>query len=284
MLNTASVLVLIEISFYLIFQVAKFFHIAHAVTITLGAFLTYQFSVGYGFSLEFAIPTAICAVVLINISIELGIYKPLRKKKTSSWMMLISSLGLYVILQNLVSIIWGDGTKSIRTWPVRAGHSFCGAHITNVQILVISVSVLVFVSTMLFLHYTRFGKQIRAVASNVELSRIFGISSDKVIFLSFVFGSAIGALSGILIALDLDMNPTMGFHIFLYAVVAMIVGGLGSYVGLVGGALLLSIALHISTYFLSGEWMDATAFFILILFLIWKPLGFSGKRLKKVEI
>ena len=279
-----SLYLLISNSFLLIYLTTKFFHLAHAVTITIGAYLTFLFSIQLGFSLWFAIPTAILGTVLISVITEIIIYKPLRKRSTSSWKMLIASLGMYVVLQNLISLIWGDDTKSIRTWSFKTGHNFYGAYVTDVQIITIIVSIILFISVFLFLRFTLLGKQIRAVSSNEELSNIFGISSDRVILWGFIIGSTLAAIAGILIALDTDMTPTMGFHVLLYAVVAMIIGGVGSNKGLIGGALLLATAQHLSAYYIDSKWMDATAYIILILFLIWKPLGFSGKRLKKVEI
>ncbi|MDE1890739.1 MAG: branched-chain amino acid ABC transporter permease [Planctomycetota bacterium] len=149
---------------------------------------------------------------------------------------------------------------------------------------IIAICIVSFIATVLFLQYSSLGKQMRAVSSNEELSNIFGICSDRVILWSFIIGSALAAIAGILIVLDTDMTPTMGFNIFLYSVVAMIIGGVGSYKGLIGGALLIATAQHLSAYYIDSKWMDATAYIILILFLIWKPLGFSDKRLKKVEI
>ena len=283
-LITCCSYLLLSFSFLILYQTSKFFHIAHAIIITSGAYLTFLFSIQLGFSLLFAIPLAIMGAVLISVISEIGVYLPLRKRETSSWKMLIASLGLYVILQNVISLIWGNNTKSIRTWPVKVGHNIFGAYITDVQIITIVVILVLFITTILFLQYNSLGKQIRAVSSNSELSNIFGILSDRIILWSFIIGSALAAIAGILIALDTDMTPTMGFHVFLYAVVAMIVGGVGSYKGLIGGALLLATAQHLSAYYIDSKWMDATAYIILILFLIWKPLGFSGKRLKKVEI
>jgi len=101
---------------------------------------------------------------------------------------------------------------------------------------------------------------------------------------AFGIGSALAAVAGILIAFDTDMRPTMGFSWLLYGVVAMIIGGVGSNLGLAGGALLLATAQHLAAYYIGSQWMDAVAYIILILFLIAKPLGFSGKRLKKIEI
>ena len=131
---------------------------------------------------------------------------------------------------------------------------------------------------------SRIGRNIRAVASNPELSNVLGIHSDRVILWAFGIGSALAAVAGILIAFDTDMTPTMGFHWLLYGVVAMIIGGVGSNWGLAGGALLLATAQHLAAYYIGSQWMDAVAYIILILFLLVKPLGFSGKRLKKIEL
>jgi len=198
--------------------------------------------------------------------------------------MLIASLGVYVVLQNVISMIWGDDTTSIRTWEVKTGHEILGAYITDVQIITIIVSIVLFAGMLVFMKYSKIGKNIRAISSNEELSKVFGIKSNSVILWAFGIGSALAAVAGILVACDTDMTPTMGFNLLLYGMVAMIIGGVGSTWGLVGGALLLATAQHLAAYYIDSKWMDAVAYIILILFLIWKPLGFSGKRLKKIEI
>jgi branched-subunit amino acid ABC-type transport system permease component len=167
---------------------------------------------------------------------------------------------------------------------VKVGNVFFVAYITDIQIITIAVCLALFVACVFFMKYNRIGRNIRAVASNPELSNVVGIHSDRVILWAFAIGSALAAVAGILIALDTDMRPTMGFSWLLYGVVAMIIGGVGSNWGLVGGALLLATAQHLAAYYIGSQWMDAVAYIILILFLIVKPLGFSGKRLKKIEI
>ncbi|MFH1985756.1 MAG: branched-chain amino acid ABC transporter permease [Pseudomonadota bacterium] len=281
---TTSTILLISFSFSIIYSSIKFFHIAHAITITIGAYLNFLFYIQMGLHIWFSIPLAVTGASFIAVIFELLIFKKLRKRNASSWKILIASLGIYVVMQNLISLIWGDETKSIRTWSVKTGHNILGAYITDAQIASIVISIILLIGGIMFLHLTSLGKQIKAVSSNPELSNIFGISSNKIILSSFIIGSALASIGGILITLDTDMNPSMGFRILLYAAVVMIIGGVGSYKGLIGGALLLSTAQHLSAYYIDGRWMEATSYVILVLFLVWKPLGFSGKRSKKLEI
>ena len=167
---------------------------------------------------------------------------------------------------------------------VTVGNEVFGAYITNIQIITIFVAAVLFIAVNLFLQITSVGKSIRAVSSNPELCNTYGINSNKVILIAFGIGSALAAVAGILSAMDTNMTPTFGFNLLLYGVVAMIIGGVGSTRGLVAGALLVATAQHLSAYYIDTKWMDAVAYIILILFLLWKPLGFSGVRLRKVEI
>ena len=232
----------------------------------------------------FSIPAAILFSTLISLVIYQFIYNPLQNRKVKSWQLLIASLGIYSALQNLVSMYFGDDTKSFRTWEIKEGHHILGAYITDVQIVTIVVSVGLLILSWIFVEKTNVGKQIKAISSNASLSNIFGISSDRSMLYSFSLGSALAAVTGILIAADTDMTPTMGFNWLLYAVVAMIIGGIGKMRYLFMGALLLASAQHLSAYYLDSKWMNSTAFIILIFFLYFKPYGFSGKRIRKAEL
>jgi branched-subunit amino acid ABC-type transport system permease component len=220
----------------------------------------------------------------LGVVIDKFIFLSMRKVNLSSLNLLIASIGLYTILQNLISLFFGDDTKSIRTGEAKVGHQILGAYVTDIQIITIVVSAILFVAVLLLIHRTSLGRQFRAVSNSPELSNIYGINSNRIILWATAISAALSAIAGILIALDVDMTPTFGFNYFLYGVVAMIIGGVGSYRGLVFGSLLLAIAQHLVAYYIDTKWMDAMAYIILILFLIWKPLGFNGVRLRKVEI
>ena len=279
-----SIISLVGISFFLIFNTGKYYAIHHSAIIALGGYFTFFFYKKLGVSLPISIFLSIIITGLLGLFIEFFIFKNLRKKSSEAFFMIIASLGIYVILQNLISIFLGDDSKTIRVGEVDVGNIFLGAYITDIQIVIIIVSIILIVLSLFFLKYTNLGKKMQAVSSNEELSNIFGINSNHVILWSFGVGSALAAIAGILIILDTDMTPSTGFKYLFYGVVAMIIGGVGNFKGLLVGVLILVTAQNLSAYYIDSKWMDATAYVILILFLIWKPLGFSGKRLKKVEI
>ena len=139
---------IVSLSFSTIYQISRFFYITHAIIITFGAYFTYLFNIQFGMTLFLAIPLAILFSIIIVIGIELLIYKPLKSRKTTSWQLLIVSLGIYVVLQNLISLIWGDDTKSIRIWTVKVGHNIFGAYITEVQIITIAICIVLFIATV----------------------------------------------------------------------------------------------------------------------------------------
>lgn len=279
-----SCFLLIGQSFALIYYPAKFFHIAHAGVITAGAYFIFFFVNKFSIPFPLSVALALAAAVVIGVACEALVYRHMRKRNVPAFAYLIASIGLYVVVQNCISLGFGDDTKIINTAEVTVGNQIFGAYITTIQIIIIIVSVALFVAIDLFLRFTSIGKSIRAVASNPELCNIYGINSNKIILIAFGIGSTLAATAGILSAMDTNMTPNFGFNLLLYGVVAMIIGGVGSTRGLVAGALLVATAQHLAAYYIDAKWMDAVTYIILILFLIWKPLGFSGTRLKKVEV
>ena len=283
-LVTASYYILVSLSFVIIYNCTKFFHLAHSAIITLGAYFTFFFVTQIGLPLPIAIILSIIVAASIGVACELFLYKPLRKKNVSSWQYLVASIGLYVILQNLISIYFGDDTKVISSGGIMVGHMIFGAYLTTIQIITIVVSISLFIVVNLFLEITTTGKAIKAVANNSELSKIYGINSDKIILMVFAIGSMLAAIAGILLAMDTNMTPTFGFNILLYGVIVMIISGVGGTKALIAGSFLVAISQHAAAYYINTKWMDAIAFIILLSFLIWKPLGISGMIIKKIEV
>ena len=275
------VYLLIEYSFSRIYFTLRFFHLAHATSLTLGAYFVYTGVIIWEWSMWIAIPIAIIVTILLMIVVNFWIYRPLQNYGVANWQMMIASLGLYIVMQNVISIVWGDSTLSFRNWETKVGHELLGAFITDIQIISFVVSVILLVLSWLFVEKTNIGRQIKAISSNSQLSTILGVSRNKAITWSVALGTGLAACASILIAADTDMTPTMGFNWLLYAVVALIISGMGKMRHLLLGALLLATAQHMVAYYLDSKWMNAVAYIILIVFLFFRPSGFSGKQIKK---
>lgn len=280
----ATLIALLSLSVSIKYYCVKFFDLSHAIIISVAAYFVFLFANKFAIPFLVSVTLAIIAAIIIGVACEVLVYRKLRKRNVPALAYLIASIGLYVVLQNCISLFFGDDTKIINSTEVTVGKQIFGAYITTIEIITIFVSIALLVAVSWFLHYTVTGKSIRAVASNPELCNIYGISSNRIILIAFVIGSALAATAGILSAMDTNMTPTFGFNLLFYGIVAMIIGGIGSIRGLIAGALLVASAQNLAAYYIDIKWMDAITYIILILFLIWKPLGFSGKRLKKVEV
>lgn len=272
------------VGFGLVFATTRFFHFAHGAVYTAGAYLALVFVKWLGLPL---LPGAAAAVVLcaaLGLAMELVLYRPLRRRGATPLVLLLASLGAYIVLQNTISLVFGDQTQTLRSGVVRVGLPVLGARITPVQIWIIAVAVALTVLVWLLVKKTRLGISMRAVANDPELALISGVPADTVILASFVLGSALAGAAGILVAMDVDMTPTMGMNALIMGVVAVIVGGTGSVPGIALGALLLAAAQHFGVWQISSKWQDAIAFVILLVFLLFRPQGFFGRKVRKAEV
>ena len=278
------VLLTVSISFYLIFKPTKIFHIAHAFTISLGAYMVYLFYHILELNLILSLLFALTISTFYGLANELLFYKHLRGKKESNIKMLILSLGVYIVSQNLISIFFGDDIKSLSKGEVKVGNEFMGAYITDIQIVTMLVSFVVLLFTLYLWKKTKFGFAIRAIADNPELSQVFGIPKEKIILIAFGLGSFYAGLGGILVGFDTGITPTFGFSLLLYAIVVMIIGGVESLWGIVAGAFILALVQNLTAYYIDTKWMDAITYGILIVFLIVRPYGVGGVKNRRVEI
>lgn len=283
-LFAASIYMLVGVSFSIIYSTVRFFHFAHGIVFTFGAY--FVFLSCQMVRIPFVISTVLMllACILLGCLMELFIYRPLRKRKSNELVLLLTSLGIYIVLQNIISMIFGDGTRTIRTGTVQEGINVFGARITPIQIFTICISIALAIALSLFLKNSKIGKAMRAVASDPELASVSGINSNAVILWSFIIGSGLAGIAGILVALDVNMTPTMGMNALMMGVVAVIVGGFNSISGIALGALLLAIAQHLGAWYIGSQWQSAIAFIILILFLLFKPEGFLGKKVRSSTV
>ena len=277
-----SVYALIALGFSVIYQTVRFFHFAHGAVYTFGAYFAYFYVAQLSIMWPVAFPLACLSTVLLGVMLEILIYKPMRIRKATELTFLIASLGLYIVLQNLISMIWGDDRKSIRTGVVEQGYEILGARITGIQISIILASIVLITTFSILLWKTKFGKTLRALANNKELAMLCGVNTNHYIIYAHALGALLAAAASIMISLDTDMGPTMGFNALIMGVIAVIVGGIGSIAGAGLGGLLLGLVQNLGVWKLPSQWQATIAFAVLILFLLLRPYGILGRRLRSI--
>jgi branched-chain amino acid transport system permease protein len=279
-----SIYVLLAQGFSIIYRTVKFFHFAHGVVYAAGAYLAYTFFILFDINPILSFFLSIALASLLGITINSFVYHPLRKNNAPNLVYLIASFGVFIFLQNLIQLIFGAQILTLRTGPIKVGHHILGAVITDIQILIVVVSLILFFLTWLFIQKLKLGKAIRAVSDDPIGARVVGINSEKVILTAFAIGSALAGVAGILISLETNIEPTMGLNAILKGIIASIVGGIGSIPGALFGGLFLGLAENLGIWKIQAGWKDAIAFAILIIFLLLRPSGIMGAKTEKEKI
>lgn len=188
--------------------------------------------------------------------------------------LLVAALGVMTAVQSIVAILFTSQFQTLsRSAGNEAVYNIFGGVITQTQLIILILGLLIMAAIGLMFRYTLFGKAIKAVGDDEEVSKIVGINTVKVIGWVFFIGSAIAGLAGILVGFDTGIEPTMGLSLLLKGVIASIIGGIGNVYGGVLGAFLLGFIENFGIWQISGEWKDAIAFGVLILFLLFRPQG-----------
>ena len=279
-----TIYALIALGFTLIYRTVKFFHFAHGVVYAVGAYLAYSLFTLLNVNLIISFFLSIILVGLLGVGIDRIVYFPLRKHKAPNLIYLIASFGVFIFIQNLIQLIFGAQILTLRSGPIKEGHHILGTVITDIQILIISMSLALFFLCWIFIQKTKLGKAIRAVADDPTGARVVGINSEKVIMAVFAIGSVLAGAAGILISLETNIDPTMGFNAILKGIIASIVGGIGSIPGALFGGLFIGLAENLGIWKIQAVWKDTIAFAILIIFLLIKPSGIMGTKTDKEKL
>ena len=275
---------LLALSFVLIYSLTRFFNFAHGAAYATGAYVVLALVGQAGVPLPLAVPMGMVGAGLLGLAVGRFVYLAGRRRGATRLVLMLVSLGLYVVFQNTVSLVFGDEVRSLRAPSIAEGLQVFGARITVTQLAIVSVAVVSFLGMSLVLRFTNWGRAVRAVASDAELASVSGIESNRVVLGAFAVGSALAGLAGVLAALDTDATPTMGMNALMMAVIAVIVGGIDSIAGAVLGGMLLGLAQHLGVWQIGSQWQDAIAFAILLFFLLVRPHGFLGRPAKEATV
>lgn len=298
-LSIGSVYAIFALGYTLVYSILGIINLAHGAIFTLGAYFTYALMGGnFGFSgllanaaLPVKLPFTIALILgsifagLIGVIMERLAFKPLRRKGSDPLLTVVSSLGVAVVIVNLIQYLLGAESY---TFPadtfgnLPAAINFGSAQhpipIRTVQLIIFVVSVIVVSMITYFVNYTKYGKAMQAIAEDQITASLLGINTDKFIIITFFISSFLAGLAGTLVASSVSIaGPYFGIGFGLRGLAVIVLGGLGSIPGAVLGGLVIGIIEALVPGEYSG-YKDAVAFGILFMMLLVRPQGLLGKK------
>ena len=274
---------LFALGFGLVYNTTRIFNFAHGAVYTLAAYSFYTFFVICGWPVALAAVITLVVAAAAGIAVDELVFRPLIERKTSLLIPLLSSLGLYIVIVNLIAVIFGNENKTLMP-GLQSAYTLGPIILTPIQISIAALSILLFVALVLVLRKTNLGKVLRAMRDDPDLLTAIGINQRRVRMVAFGIGSALSACTAVLLALDVGIDPNIGMSALLTGAVAVIIGGVGIFEGAAIGALTLGILQSLIIWRVSSRWAEAIAFLVLIVFLVFRPQGILGKRRRVEEI
>ena len=262
------------IAFSLLFGVLRFPNFAIGGYITAGAFIAYAANVELGAPLWIAALIAMAATALLVWLSDVIVFKPMRGQPPVT--LLVVSIALTLILEQVVRPIYGADVRGFAI-PLQRPFKFWGIRITEEQIEIIALTILIAALTHALLQYTRIGKAMRATADNAMLAEVRGIDTGRVIMFTWAFCGALFGLTGVLAGLDLVIEPLLGWNLTIPIFAAAILGGIGSPYGAMAGALMVGMAEELTVLVLPSSYKVGVGFAIIAVLLLVRPQGLFGQ-------
>jgi branched-chain amino acid transport system permease protein len=235
------------------------------------------------FALAALAAVAVCSV--LGVSIERAAYRPLRRAPRLA--PLITAIGVSVLLQYSAALVWGKQYLSMPELVKPSEITVGGIHLTDLQAFIFLRACAIMAGLLWFIRSTRAGRAMRATEQNPDVAGLMGVNVNQVIALTFLLGSAVGAIAGMMVVLYYGIGHYfMGFMLGLKAFTAAVLGGIGNVAGAMLGGMLLGVVESLATGYigdltggvLGSNYRDVFAFLVLILVLVFRPSGLLGER------
>jgi len=288
-----SIYALIALGYTMVYGILELINFAHGAVTMFGAMIC--LAILNALLLHSGLPPllilgigllgAVGFCMLLGFALERIAYRPLRHAPRLA--PLITAIGMSIVLQNVAMLIWGKKFLSFPDIIPIERYTLAGANITNLQIVIILLAIVIMIGLWLLIHRTRLGRAMRATAQSPELAGLMGINPNTIISATFMIGGALGAVAGVMVnAYYGPAHYTMGFMLGLKAFTAAVLGGIGNISGAMLGGLLLGLiesfgAGYIGLLtggFMGSNYQHVFAFLVLILILVFRPSGLLGER------
>ncbi len=267
----------------LIFGTTGLTNFAHGELVTIGAVMAWTLNVTVGLHLIWATLLAIVVGAAVGAANDLGIWRPMRRRRAGLIAQLVISIGLALVLRYLVLIFFGGRSESFADYTNQVERDYGFIRITDKDVATIVISLTVLVGIALLLQRTRIGKAMRAVSDNRDLAASSGINVERVVLFVWILAGGLAALGGVLFGLS-ELAGTvqweMGFALLLLMFAGVILGGLGTAYGALLGCLIVGILVQVSAQVIPVDLKYLGGLAVLIVILVIRPQGLLGSRVR----
>ena len=275
-----SIYALFAIGFTLVFGILDRLNLAHPAVFAASAFVGIELVEEAGLSIWTALPVVFVFGAVMGLLIERFGFRPLKNRPDAHFAGLISSIAIAGMVIALLQWRYGPDTRRFPagSFPDTRFDVF-GGQVTLVQVVILAVSLALVVGLTWLVGKSRLGRGMRAIAENPTAARVLGVNVDRVTATTFAISSALGAVAGVLFAMNVNSAQLgMGSAIELKGLAVIIVGGMGSLPGALIGGLVLGLAEVFAVQYIGSSWRDLIAFGLLFGILLVRPQGLFGAR------
>jgi branched-chain amino acid transport system permease protein len=291
-LTLGSIYALVALGYTMVYGILGLINFAHGEVVMIGALSSLTFVrllENSGLPAPMVLLVALLLAALVCMTLGFGIervaYRPLRNAPRLA--PLITAIGVSIVLQQLAMLVWGRSYHSVPALLPKDRHEIRGASFTELQVIIVVVAAATMAGLMLLVNRTRMGRAMRATAENPAMAGLMGVDANRVISLTFIIGSGLAALAGVLVSANYGIaHYHMGFILGLKAFTAAVLGGIGNLAGAMVGGVLLGVIESLGAGYigdltggvLGSHYQDVFAFFVLIVVLIFRPSGLMGEK------
>jgi len=270
---------LIALGLSLIFSLGGVVNLAHGAFYALGAYFAIEVEKRLGFLGAFALSPVL--VALLGVALERTMLK--RFYRSDPILSLLLTFGLAMVIEQVIRIVWGAAPLPFQIPAFLKGQLFLGDFIYSYyRLAMLGVAATAVVLTWLLFNKTSFGRVVRAGVQNPDMVAVLGISLAPVMTIVVAIGIGLAGLAGVLLAPIAGVHPAMGTEIITAAFVVVVIGGLGSFWGVVLAAMLVGVVRGLAVYYMPPA-AEASMYLLMLLVLLLRPRGLLGERIQKFE-
>lgn len=274
-LMMGSIYVLVALGMMLIYGVMHVLNFAHGALLMLGGYFACFVFVQLVGNYPLAILLAVALLIPVGGLLERTVFAPLRDNLRNQ---VIASLGLVLIIENLVVIAWGPNALQFRVSATQSTVALGPLSFSLQHLLIIAIMAICVGTLFAFLQFTKFGTAMRAVAQNPRAALVIGVDVERMHKAAFAISMALAAIGGALLGPLFLVFPQMGDLPLVKGLAGVLLGGMGSIGGAVVGGLAIGVTEAVSTLVLPTDYRDAITFAAIVLVLLLRPHGLFGVK------